>query len=252
MIQHSQGLSAENFVFGGQLAVFSGPNFPPTDLTRALGSHRQPKRASRGSDSIGHGSQTPPNLPLHRQPTRTQWEPSARAGPPVAHLAFNSEGARRVVQLLADVFANGAHCASSARVGAGRVVGFVMHVHARQFGRERRALGGARMGFRRRRQRGLQRSNLLFNGCNAAIASAAWNRVRIGQAVNGRADLTGAVRLAAKVVAVDRVMDAASASFGVRLELPNPGLRMPAGVRCIAEFADLESLRKGKAAPRSF
>ena len=84
------------------------------------------------------------------------------------------------------------------------------------------------------------------------LPSAAWNRVRIGQAVDVRADLTGAVRLAAKVVAVDRVMDAASASFGVRLELPNPGLRMPAGVRCIAEFADLESLRKGKAAPRSF
>lgn len=75
MTQCLQGLSAENFVFGGQLAAFSGPNFPPTDLTRALGSHRQPKRASRGSDSIGHGSQTPPNLPLHRQPTRTQWEP---------------------------------------------------------------------------------------------------------------------------------------------------------------------------------
>jgi RND family efflux transporter MFP subunit len=41
----------------------------------------------------------------------------------------------------------------------------------------------------------------------------------------------------AKVVIVDRVIDAASGTFGVRLELPNPGSRLPAGLRCKVRFA---------------
>ena len=36
----------------------------------------------------------------------------------------------------------------------------------------------------------------------------------------------------AKIVVVDQVFDAASNTIGVRLELPNPGLRLPAGVHC--------------------
>jgi len=36
----------------------------------------------------------------------------------------------------------------------------------------------------------------------------------------------------ATVVVVDRVVDAASGTFGVRLELPNPEYRIPAGIRC--------------------
>ena len=40
----------------------------------------------------------------------------------------------------------------------------------------------------------------------------------------------------AKVVIVDRVIDAASGTFGVRLELPNPDFRIPAGIRCRVRF----------------
>jgi membrane fusion protein (multidrug efflux system) len=40
----------------------------------------------------------------------------------------------------------------------------------------------------------------------------------------------------AKVVIVDQVVDAASGTFGVRLELPNPSYRLPAGVRCKVRF----------------
>ncbi len=36
----------------------------------------------------------------------------------------------------------------------------------------------------------------------------------------------------AKVTVVDRVVDAASGTFGVRMELPNPDLRLPAGLKC--------------------
>lgn len=40
----------------------------------------------------------------------------------------------------------------------------------------------------------------------------------------------------AKVTVVDRVVDAASGTFGVRLELPNPDYRLPAGLKCKVRF----------------
>lgn len=40
----------------------------------------------------------------------------------------------------------------------------------------------------------------------------------------------------AQIKVVDRVMDSASGSFGVRLELPNPDGAIPAGVRCKVRF----------------
>jgi RND family efflux transporter MFP subunit len=40
----------------------------------------------------------------------------------------------------------------------------------------------------------------------------------------------------ARVVVIDRVIDAASSTFGVRLELRNPGNRIPAGLRCRVKF----------------
>jgi hypothetical protein len=42
---------------------------------------------------------------------------------------------------------------------------------------------------------------------------------------------------AATVAVADRVADPASATFGVRLELPNPGYRLPAGIRCRVRFS---------------
>ncbi|MBI2217837.1 MAG: efflux RND transporter periplasmic adaptor subunit [Candidatus Rokubacteria bacterium] len=44
--------------------------------------------------------------------------------------------------------------------------------------------------------------------------------------------------LAARVKIVDRVADAASGTFGVRLEVPNPSYRLPAGLRCTVRFLD--------------
>lgn len=59
-----------------------------------------------------------------------------------------------------------------------------------------------------------------------------------------RVGMPGTVNLApffkgshrAKVVAVDKVIDAASGTLGVRLELPNPGNRIPAGIKCGVVF----------------
>lgn len=43
-------------------------------------------------------------------------------------------------------------------------------------------------------------------------------------------------RYTGKVIVVDRVLDAASNTFGVRIELPNPSLALPAGLRCKVRF----------------
>ncbi|MEN8190352.1 MAG: efflux RND transporter periplasmic adaptor subunit [Thermodesulfobacteriota bacterium] len=40
----------------------------------------------------------------------------------------------------------------------------------------------------------------------------------------------------AKVIMVDQVIDAATGTFGVRLELPNPKLTLPAGLKCRVVF----------------
>jgi RND family efflux transporter MFP subunit len=47
----------------------------------------------------------------------------------------------------------------------------------------------------------------------------------------------------APVTIVDRVFDAASSTFGVRLELPNPDYALPAGMRCRVRFLAQEALK---------
>ncbi|KQQ97528.1 hypothetical protein ASF77_06235 [Massilia sp. Leaf139] len=59
-----------------------------------------------------------------------------------------------------------------------------------------------------------------------------------------RAGMTGSVSLApyfpgtykAKVVVVDKLIDPASGTFWVRLQLPNAGNKIPAGIRCSVNF----------------
>jgi multidrug efflux pump subunit AcrA (membrane-fusion protein) len=53
--------------------------------------------------------------------------------------------------------------------------------------------------------------------------------------------------LEAKVMVVDSLIDAASGTFGVRLELPNPGRRIPAGLRCRIEFPKIGGAGLGAA-----
>jgi len=45
----------------------------------------------------------------------------------------------------------------------------------------------------------------------------------------------------ARVVIVDRVVDAASGTFGLRLELPNPAGELPAGLKCRVRFPEISS-----------
>jgi len=55
---------------------------------------------------------------------------------------------------------------------------------------------------------------------------------------------------AARVTVVDRVLDAASGTFGVRLALANPEGRIPAGIRCKVRFDMREPAAMLEGAPK--
>ena len=63
-----------------------------------------------------------------------------------------------------------------------------------------------------------------------------FNTIRPGSSALVTPDLTGSTEHTARVVLVDPVIDAASNTFRVRLELPNPGYTVPSGLRCKIVF----------------
>ena len=68
----------------------------------------------------------------------------------------------------------------------------------------------------------------------------AFGKMQIG--MHGEVVAEGfAGRQTATVKVVDRVFDAASGTFGVRLELSNPGGKLPSGLRCQVEFAQIKA-----------
>jgi RND family efflux transporter MFP subunit len=63
-----------------------------------------------------------------------------------------------------------------------------------------------------------------------------YGKIRVGDEARIRPEEPIGGSYNAAVIVVDRVMDAASGTFGVRLTLPNPKLELPAGVRCKVSF----------------
>lgn len=78
-----------------------------------------------------------------------------------------------------------------------------------------------------------------LNPLNIEVIAPAelFGSVRVG--MSGRVNLAPFVpgSHAAKVVVVDKLIDAASGTFGVRLQLPNPSNKFPAGIKCSVEFS---------------
>ncbi len=68
------------------------------------------------------------------------------------------------------------------------------------------------------------------------VPAALYGQIQPGADGTVRPDLPHIGTLAAKVTLVDRVIDAASNTFRVRMQLPNPKLEVPAGSRCRADF----------------
>lgn len=64
-----------------------------------------------------------------------------------------------------------------------------------------------------------------------------WRNIHPGQSAIVYPEAAIGGRYTATVRSVDRVMDAASGTFGVRLELPNPDFALPAGIKCQAVFS---------------
>jgi len=62
--------------------------------------------------------------------------------------------------------------------------------------------------------------------------------VRVGMQAEVKPEALGSGNYIAEVTIVDRVVDAASGTFGVRLEMPNPKYRLPPGLKCKVIFHD--------------
>jgi membrane fusion protein, heavy metal efflux system len=70
------------------------------------------------------------------------------------------------------------------------------------------------------------------------MPSASYNDIKPGMAARVYPELPNAGEHLAKVVLVDRIVDPASNTFRVRLELPNPDNALPAGLRCKVALGD--------------
>lgn len=68
------------------------------------------------------------------------------------------------------------------------------------------------------------------------MPSTLYGSVATGSEAQISPDFAGAAPLGAKVTLVDKILDAASGTFRVRLELPNPDAAIPAGLRCKVTF----------------
>lgn len=64
------------------------------------------------------------------------------------------------------------------------------------------------------------------------MPASRWGSVEVSHTLSVVPELPGAVSMPARVTHVDKVIDAASNTFRVRLSLANPGNRLPAGARC--------------------
>jgi membrane fusion protein, heavy metal efflux system len=68
------------------------------------------------------------------------------------------------------------------------------------------------------------------------LPSTMYGKIKAGSTLQVTPDLPGASAMDAKVQIVDRVIDAASSTFRVRLDLPNKNGALPSGLRCKANL----------------
>ena len=67
-----------------------------------------------------------------------------------------------------------------------------------------------------------------------------YERLSVGTTATIYPEVPASSEYEARVKVIDRVMDAASGTFVVRLEIPNPDYTQPAGMRCRASFNSIE------------
>lgn len=76
-----------------------------------------------------------------------------------------------------------------------------------------------------------------------------FGKIRAGMQAEIRPEVLLKDKLTATVTVVDRIGDTASNTFGVRLSMPNPEHRIPAGLKCIVKFIDTPAAQLAAAPP---
>ena len=74
------------------------------------------------------------------------------------------------------------------------------------------------------------------------LPAALFRQIKTGMKAEVKPEIQPEETTTATVTIVDRVIDPASGTFGVRLELPNPDYRIPGGLKCTVRFLDLLSI----------
>lgn len=86
----------------------------------------------------------------------------------------------------------------------------------------------------------------------ALLPAAAYRKLKVGTTLEVLPEAPVGGRYPAKVKTVDPVLDVASGTFRLRLELPNPELKLPAGITCKLEILGVDNkLIGGMSGPRS-
>lgn len=67
-----------------------------------------------------------------------------------------------------------------------------------------------------------------------------FDKIKPGMKADVILDLANNRSYGSTVAIVDRVIDPASGTFGVRLELPNPDYRLPSGLKCKVRFQEID------------
>ena len=88
-------------------------------------------------------------------------------------------------------------------------------------------------------------------GIEVIVPAEAFGSVEAGQLAYVSPEAPGEGRIAALITAVDKVVDAASGSFRVRLSMPNPDYAIPSGLNCKVEFIAKGRSPAGKVAKNS-
>jgi RND family efflux transporter MFP subunit len=79
------------------------------------------------------------------------------------------------------------------------------------------------------------------------VPVAMYSQVQMGGSASVLPEFPGAAAALARVTMIDKVVDPASNTFRVHLELPNPDGALPAGLRCKAAFGSPQELGRAAA-----
>ena len=85
---------------------------------------------------------------------------------------------------------------------------------------------------------------------HVVLPIAQFSKIKLGMTAEIVPESPVNVRYAGRVKIVDRLIDAASGTFGLFVELPNPKHEILAGIKCGAEFQFMRDEKSGNKSKR--